>query len=333
VKRTTRNLVLALVCAASRPARAESPAAASAPQQFQIVSRFEIERGPGDFAGFGSAIEMTADGRSLIYVASGLHRLDLGTGGVETVVPDQEWRAAGLEVATPLELHMTGSLGRLVYVEESGSPCPWRVFLVVPAPFKASLLTERACGRIVLSPAGDKVAVSTRETCEGRPCGEERLLLFSVETGSSLFESKIAPDYVDAYWDGEERFILRYKDHFDPEERRYFYKAVPVLEAVGARWRLGESEPSPRPRVSEVEIGLDATIKLKAAGTAAGVVRVETNHLLGPVPGEYRAGTPHVFRVGNRVVVVRSLFEKQPATGIAPRRREQVVVIKLKAKS
>lgn len=321
-----------LALSASCLANAEV-AATSVPAQFQTVSRFEIGRDAGDHVDLGSAVDVTGDGQSLLFVASGLQRLDLASGKVEALVSDQAWRAANLGHASPLELHMTGSAGRLIYVEEYGSPCPWRVFLVVLAPFRASLLTERACGRLVLSPAGDKVAISTRETCEGRPCGEERLLLFSVETGSSLFESKIAPDYVDACWEGEERFVLRYRDHFDPSERRYFYKAVPVLAVAGARWRLGESEPSPRPRVSEVDVGFDATITLKAAGTSAGVVSVDTNKLLGPPPGEYRAGTPRVFRVGNRVVVVRLLIEKQPATGLYPQRREQVVVLELKAKS
>ena len=321
-----------LVLAASHLGNAEA-AAASTPAQFQTVSRFEIERGLGDSAGLGSAVDMAVDGRSLLYVASGLQRLDLASGKVETVVSDQEWRAANLEQASPLKLHTAGSAGRLVYVEESGSPCPWRVFLVTPAPFTVSLLTERACGRIVLSPAEDRVAVTTRETCEGRPCGEEGLLLFSVVTGRSLFESKIAPDHVDAYWEGEERFVLRYEDHFDPKEQRYFYNAVPALQVEGAGWRLGEPEPSPKPRVREIEVGLDATIKLSGTATAAGIVRLEINNLLGPPPGEFRAGTPRVFRTGDRVVVVRSLFEKQPATGLAPRRREQVVVIELKAKS
>jgi hypothetical protein len=321
-----------LALAASHLANAEA-VATSAPAQFQTVSRFDVERGPGDVVGLGSAVDMAVDGRSLLYVASGLQRLDLASGKVETVVSDQEWRAANLAHASPLELHTTGSAGRVVYVEESGSPCPWRVFLIAPTPFTVSLLTERACGRIVLSPAGDRVAVTTRETCEGRPCGEERLLLFSAATGSSLFESKIVSDYVDAYWEGEEKFVLRYEDRFDPKEQRYFYKAISALQVVGVGWRLGEPEPSPKPRVREIEVGLDTTIKLRGAGADAGAVRVETNNLLGPTPGEYRADAPRVFRSGDRVVVVRSLFEKQPATGVAPRRREQVVVIELKAKS
>lgn len=297
--------------------------------RFDVLSSLEIEGRPQEGGDLGSAVDLAADGRSLVFLRVGINRLDFSSGKTVPLVSDQELRAGGLGQLSPEELHVTAAANRFIYVEEAGSLCHSRVYLLTVSPFSSKLLAEATCGQARLSPAKTHLAIISGRHNEREGRGQDRLLLFLVASGAMLFDGQITPDYVDSYWEDDQTFELRYQDRFDPQEQRYYYKAVPLRGAGDGQWQLGPSRPSPKPHVKDIACDYAARIKVKAEGTSSGVAQLDASGIFPSLQPEYRAGPPRAFRAGEVVAVVRRIVEKNPPPGVYPRTRDQIAVLKL----
>lgn len=319
------TLPLVMLLGTSQPAADAVPAVK---EKFETVATFEVERKANDTVEFGPALDVTADGKGLIYLSDALSRLDLDTGREQILLSTEDLVRASV-VGERGQLFATADPSRVVFVSGGAWNCPWRVFLVVVAPASAKVLTEGACGRIEISPGRQQLAVITSQTCEGRGCGDERLVIFDAVAGEPQFDSGVTPGYTDMYWENDQKLTFRYHDRSDDQEQRHYYKVISA-HVDGTRWRWTNAAPSPTPRVPAVDIGYDQSIEVKRDEPATGIVRFDAKDVFGTPPEEYRADAPRVFRAGDRVVIVRRLVEKDPAPSVNPRRRDQVAVLKLR---
>jgi hypothetical protein len=295
-------------------------------QPFAVLATYTLEGGPEEF-GLGSAVDITVDGRGLIYLGGGLHRLDLQTGRDEILVSSGALQKVDITRETT-ELLATPDDNRVIVVSGGIWNCPWSVHLLTLDPTSVKTLTEEACGEVSTSPSRKRLAVIASETCEGRACGKRRLLIFSLDNGALVASTEVKPDYVDAYWEDDGKISFRYRDRFVPKEQRYEYSSVSFSEA-GDRWQWAGSRPSPKPRPRHLEVKADNRLTVRPNTTEQDSTTFSVDQALGPISDNYRSGRPRALWAGDRVIIIRRLTQKGTPDDQPPRWRDQIAVVKL----
>lgn len=303
---------------------------AKVPESYETLASFDRASGPVATASVGAAADLTPRGDALLFMSDALRRLDLKTGVDEQLVAAETLSQAGV-VDERSRLFATAESDRIVLVTGGAWNCPWHVFLIDVAPTRIRTLTEEACGEISLAPSRKILAVVTSETCEGRACGKRQLRLFSIATGATLFEGPLTRDYVDLFWDSDDSFLLRYQDSFDEKLQRYSYKAVSVQLTRNGAWDWSKPVQSPKPREKEIDIQSDGRVRLKASVEGGYLPLLDVRPLFSSPPRDWDAGTPRVFRAGDRIVAIRPLVAARVPAGESPRHSEQIIVLRLKS--
>jgi hypothetical protein len=298
------------------------------PQILEVLKVMEIDSTGADLRDLGQAIDLARGDDALLYLRAGLKRLDLRTGRAETLVPNDALGNAGV-TGEPNTLLTTADANRIIVMTGGTWNCPWSIFLISISPFSARRLTETACGKVDLSPSTENLAVVTSSACEGRACGERRLLILSTRTGVAVFQGTMPENYSELYWDDDRVLTIRYDEDPEPSSPRPARHWALSLAESRAGWAWRKPEPATMRHVTDVDVDDTALVKLRLAGQAA--VSFRADAVFGDPPAGYRADAPRVFHRNERLVVLRRLWQKEPELGAHARRREQVALIRVKS--
>ncbi len=301
------------------------------PQALEVLKVIEVDSTGTDREGLGQAVDIHRSSDALLYLRSGLNRLDLKTGRTGTLISEDTLSGGGV-TGEPNTLLATTDPNRFVAMTGGPWNCPWSVFLLTAEPFSARRLTEDACGALALSPTTDYLAVVSSNACEGRACGERKLFVFSTTTGVPIFMGKMPENYSDLYWDGNRAITLRYDESVEPGSRQPARRSVLRLAEGPSGWKFGRPEPAGVNRPIDDDVDHNAVVKVRTSQDAA-PVSFKVDAVFGDPPTGYRADMPRVFRANDRLVVIRRLWEKDPEPGTNPRRRDQIALMRVKSGS
>jgi hypothetical protein len=337
------NLVNALILALAL-ATAEAKAEAAGSERYKIAARFEFDQRPRDPGGalvglsapktlsyVGDAIDLTRDGKALIYLGDGIRRFDLDTGDDVAIADRRSLDSAGLGVQGGV-LRTTGDPRHFIYVNETWK-CGGEAFLIILEPVTVKRLTDQVCFAPSRSPEGDLIAMISGNSGADEGGAAEWLQIFDTMNGRPLLRGDCAGMVVDFWWESENEVRVKQRVYPKVDAHRQEERVYPVVR-TSDRWVWAEPLRAGGIYVRDVEVESPKSAeKEPIIRFTNGVLReplsLRSSDVFGPVPEEYIASAPRPFRAGDRIVILRDLVTRTWAGNNPAGHRVQVTVVRL----